>query len=117
MCAEGGLGDDPSDLPIAGCAPEWMSEKAIAIGQYFVATGLFVLFGVTFPITGSKALSAYLFEEYEKITGGFWGFEKDPYEMAKLLIAHIEKKREALGIDKPKERILYDMEMRRHLKY
>jgi len=30
---DGGLGDDISDLPAAGAAPEWMSEKAIAIGQ------------------------------------------------------------------------------------
>ena len=42
----GGLGNDISDLPAAGCAPEWMSEKAIAIGQYFVASGVYTLFGV-----------------------------------------------------------------------
>ena len=37
---EGGLGDDISDLPAAGAAPEWMSEKAISIGQYFVSSGV-----------------------------------------------------------------------------
>ena len=37
----GGLGNDISDLPAAGAAPEWMSEKAIAIGQYFVASGVY----------------------------------------------------------------------------
>ena len=36
---EGGLGEDLSDLPVVGAAPEWMSEKAIAIGHYFVACG------------------------------------------------------------------------------
>jgi len=46
MVKDGGLGDDISDLPAAGAAPEWMSEKAIAIGQYFVASGVFTVFGV-----------------------------------------------------------------------
>ncbi|MBU2599300.1 anaerobic carbon-monoxide dehydrogenase catalytic subunit [bacterium] len=117
VVAEGGLGDDYSDLPIAGAAPEWMSEKAIAIGQYFVASGALVVFGVTFPITGSKALSNHLFNEYEKITGGKWSFEPDPIKMAHIIIDHIDKKRAALGIDKKPERVLYDMEMRRELKF
>jgi carbon-monoxide dehydrogenase catalytic subunit len=117
MVAEGGLGDDVSCLPVAGCAPDWMSEKAIAIGQYFVATGLLVVFGVSFPITGSQGVSDHLFKEFENITGGKWAFEPDPIKMARLIIDHIDKKRKALGIDKPKERILYDMEMRRELKY
>ncbi|MBU1614179.1 anaerobic carbon-monoxide dehydrogenase catalytic subunit [bacterium] len=119
MVREGGLGDDISDLPVVGCAPEWMSEKAIAIGQYFVASGVFVVFGVTFPTTGSQGLSNHLFNEYEKITGGKWAFEPDPMKMARLIIDHIDKKRAALGIDKPqeKERVLYDMEMRRELKF
>ena len=112
---EGGLGDDISDLPAAGCAPEWMSEKAIAIGHYFVASGVYTIFGVTFPTTGSKVVSDYLFQELEEIWGGKWGFAKDPLEMAKMMIAHIDKKRKALGIDKARERVLYDMEMRREL--
>ena len=112
---EGGLGDDISDLPAAGCAPEWMSEKAIAIGHYFVASGVYTIFGVTFPTTGSKVVSDYLFQELEEKWGGKWGFAKDPMEMAKLMIAHIDKKRKALGIDKARERVLYDMEMRREL--
>ena len=54
---EGGLGDDISDLPAAGAAPEWMSEKAISIGQYFVASGVYTVFGVTFPTLGAKMLT------------------------------------------------------------
>jgi hypothetical protein len=46
----GGLGDDISDLPAAGSAPEWMSEKAISIGHYFVASGVYTVFGVTLPV-------------------------------------------------------------------
>jgi carbon-monoxide dehydrogenase catalytic subunit len=112
---EGGLGDDISDLPAAGAAPEWMSEKAIAIGQYFVASGVFTVFGTTFPITGSKNMQDLLYNEMEKTLGGKWAFEPDPKEMAKLMLEHIDKKRKALGIDKARERVLYDMAMRREL--
>jgi len=112
---EGGLGDDISDLPAAGAAPEWMSEKAIAIGQYFVASGVFVVFGVTFPVFGSRKFAKLLTEDFEKITGGKWAYEPDPIKAADLMIAHIDSKRKALGLDKKKERILYDMAMRREL--
>ena len=50
MVKTGGLGESIADLPVAGAAPEWMSEKAISIGQYFVASGVFTVFGVTFPL-------------------------------------------------------------------
>jgi len=112
---EGGLGDDISDLPAAGAAPEWMSEKAISIGHYFVASGVYTLFGTTFPTTGSKILTDYLFKGLEEEWGGMWDFVEDPIEMAKKMIAHIDKKRKALGIDKARERVLMDMEMRREL--
>jgi len=112
---DGGLGDDISDLPAAGAAPEWMSEKAIAIGQYFVASGVFTVFGTTFPITGSEEMCKLLFEEMEEIVGGKWAFEPDPLKATQLMIAHIDKKRKALGLDKKRERVLYDMAMRREL--
>lgn len=115
MVKEGGLGDDISDLPVAGAAPEWMSEKAISIGQYFVASGVYTIFGATWPTIGSRELTDYLFKDYEKIYGGKWDFEPDPQKMARLMIDHIDNKRKALGIDKARERILYDMAMRRDL--
>jgi len=111
----GGLGTDISDLPAAGAAPEWMSEKAIAIGQYFVASGVYTLFGVNWPTTGSEILTDYLFKGIEEELGGKWDFEADPEMMAKKMIAHIDLKRKALGIDKARERVLYDMAMRREL--
>ncbi|MDD4874001.1 MAG: hypothetical protein PHE15_03380, partial [Dehalococcoidales bacterium] len=115
MVKEGGLGDDISDLPVAGAAPEWMSEKAISIGQYFVASGVFTVFGVTWPTTGSQELTNYLFGEFEELYGGMWAFEPDPIKAAHLIISHIDKKRKALGIDKARERVLYDMGMRREI--
>lgn len=115
MVRTGGLGNDISDLPVAGAAPEWMSEKAIAIGHYFVASGVFTVFGVGLPVEGSPVFSEYLFEELETILGGKWAVEPDPAKMAALMIDHINAKREKLGIAKGKERVLYDMEMRREL--
>jgi carbon-monoxide dehydrogenase catalytic subunit len=115
MVKDGGLGDDISDLPAAGAAPEWMSEKAITIGQYFVASGVFTVFGVTWPTLGSKEVTDYLFRGFEEKFGGKWAFEPDPLKMAKLMIEHIDKKRKALGIDKARERVLFDMAMRREL--
>ena len=113
MVKEGGLGDDISDLPAAGAAPEWMSEKALAIGQYFVASGVYTVFGTTWPTTGSDHVTNHLFEEYEDIFGGKWAFEADPVKAAHMMIEHIDKKRKALGIDKARERVLFDMAMRR----
>ncbi|MFC1914415.1 anaerobic carbon-monoxide dehydrogenase catalytic subunit [Chloroflexota bacterium] len=115
MVKDGGLGDDICDLPAAGAAPEWMSEKAISIGQYFVASGVYTVFGVTWPTEGSKEVTDYLFKDMEEKYGGMWDFETDPIEAARKMIAHIDKKRKALGIDKARERVLYDMEMRREL--
>ncbi len=111
----GGLGTDISDLPAAGAAPEWMSEKAISIGHYFVSSGVYTVFGVTFPTVGSDIFTDYLFRGLEEELGGKWDFEPDPVLAAKKMIAHIDMKRQALGIDKARERVLYDMAMRREL--
>jgi anaerobic carbon-monoxide dehydrogenase catalytic subunit len=112
---EGGLGDDISDLPAAGAAPEWMSEKAISIGHYFVASGVYTVFGVTFPTLGAPRLTKYLFNDIAETYGGKWDFEVDPIEGANKMIRHIDERRAALGLDKEKERVLYDMAMRREL--
>ncbi len=71
------------------------------------------MFGVTWPTIGSKEVTDYLFKGIEEELGGKWDFEQDPELMAKKMIAHIDLKRKALGIDKARERVLMDMEMRR----
>jgi len=111
----GGLGDDISDLPVAGSAPEWMSEKAISIGHYFVASGVYTVFGVTLPVTGAPVFQDYLFNKFEGLYGGMWDLEVDPVKHARKMIAHIDKKRHALGIDKARERVLFDMAARREI--
>jgi carbon-monoxide dehydrogenase catalytic subunit len=113
MVRVGGLGNSIADLPAAGAAPEWMSEKAISIGQYFVASGVYTVFGVTYPIVEGTKFHKHIFEELEEQGLGKWGFAVDPYAMAKMMIAHIDKKRKALGIDKARERVLMDMADRR----
>ncbi|MCP3887698.1 MAG: anaerobic carbon-monoxide dehydrogenase catalytic subunit [Desulfobulbaceae bacterium] len=115
MVKVGGLGECIADLPAAGCAPEWMSEKAIAIGQYFVASGVYTVFGHTFPMTKGTRFEKHLFEELEELGFGKWGFAEDPIEMARLMVSHIDKKRAQLGIDKTRERVLLDMADRRDL--
>jgi len=109
------LGNDISDLPLAGAAPEWMSEKAISIGHYFVTSGVFTVFGVHWPTIASEEFTHFLFREYEDLYGGMWAFESDSNKMAARMIDHINRKREALGIHVKRERVLFDMAMRREL--
>ena len=42
-----------SQVPVVGCAPEWMSEKAVSIGNYVVATGIDTFLGVDPYVCGS----------------------------------------------------------------
>jgi carbon-monoxide dehydrogenase catalytic subunit len=98
IVAEGGLGNDISDLPAAGAAPEWMSEKAVSIGFYFVASGVYTMIGKPLPMMGSKKMFNYLTDEIEKETGGKWAFEEDPVEAAHKMIRHIDKKRKLLKL-------------------
>lgn len=98
IVSAGGLGNDLSDLPVAGAAPEWMSEKAVAIGFYVVASGVYTMIGHPLPMMGSKNLYKYLTDEIEQEVGGKWAFEKDPVKAAHLMIRHIDGKRKALKL-------------------
>jgi carbon-monoxide dehydrogenase catalytic subunit len=114
MVKEGGLGDDISELPAVGSAPLWMSEKAVAIGQYFVTSGAHVIFQ-DLPVTGAKQFSEFILDGLKEEYGASWGVESDPIKLARAMIAAIDGKREALGINKKQERVLMDMAMRRDL--
>jgi carbon-monoxide dehydrogenase catalytic subunit len=102
---EGGLGDDIDEVPAVGLAPEWMSEKALAIGTYCVASGAYVIFGGSSPMSGmpdrvknSDQVLKYISEGWEEIYGGKLEFIADPDEMIKKTIEHIDKKRAALSL-------------------
>ncbi len=114
MVKEGGLGESIADLPACGTAPLWMSEKAVAIGQYFVASGAHVVFQ-NLPVTGAKAFNKYLLDGMKEEYGACWDYEDDPIKLAHKMIKAIDEKREALGINKKQDRVLFDMEMRRDL--
>ena len=98
MIREGGLGEDLSDLPVAGAAPEWMSEKAVSIGMYVVGSGIFTVFGTPLPVEGSQAVCSYLTEELKKEVGASWAWESDPVAAARLMIEHMNQKRAALKL-------------------
>ena len=105
MVEDGGLGDDIDQIPAVGLAPEWMSEKALAIATYCVASGAYVIFGGASPISGmpdrvsdSDVLLHYLSEGWEKEYGGKLEFIQSPDDMIKATLAHIDEKRAALGL-------------------
>jgi len=118
LVSEGGLGDELAGLPVVGACLESIHEKALAIGQYFVASGLLVVFAEEmFPVSGSEAVSDYLFNGIENDLGGKWAVQSDPVKAADLLLERIESKREALGINEETERKLFDMDDRRALTF
>jgi carbon-monoxide dehydrogenase catalytic subunit len=98
IVAEGGLGTDLADLPVAGAAPEWMSEKAVSIGFYFVASGAYTVIGKPLPMMGAPLLHKYLTEEIEAEVGGKWVFEEDHVEAAHKMLRHIDRKRKSLKL-------------------
>jgi carbon-monoxide dehydrogenase catalytic subunit len=112
---EKGLGDDLSSLPAIGVAPEWMSEKAVSIGCYFVASGIDVVLGHPFHISGSDNVTAFLNSEAADIFGARFHVCEDPLQAAAVIIELLDAKREKLGINKKAERKLYDMKDRREL--
>ena len=92
------LGVDISQLPLAGAAPEWYSEKAVAIGAYVVASGITTVLGVQPPIFGSAAVVDLLANGLEGVVGAKFAVEPDPEKAAVLIRRHLEEKRRALGL-------------------
>jgi anaerobic carbon-monoxide dehydrogenase catalytic subunit len=121
VAQEGGLGEDISDIPVVGIAPEWMSEKALAIAFYAVASGLYVIFGVESPVKGSPTVERMMSEGWEKKLGGKMEFILDKEAILAASLAHIDKKRDALKLRKYEkgsfgvEKVLMDMADRRKL--
>ncbi|MBU2510449.1 anaerobic carbon-monoxide dehydrogenase catalytic subunit [bacterium] len=112
---EGGLGDDISQLPAVGVAPEWMSEKAVAIGTYFVASGIDVILGQPFSIEGSENVKTFLNEKTRELFGASFHDCEDPYQATAKILEILDEARKNLGINKKQERKLYDMKDRREL--
>jgi carbon-monoxide dehydrogenase catalytic subunit len=96
------LGTDVSDLPLAGAAPEWYSEKAVSIAFYVVATGIFTVLGPMPPITGSMNVVKLATDGLNEVLGACLAVEPDPEKAAVLIRRHIEQKREGLGLSSVK---------------
>ncbi len=98
MATEGGLGDDIADIPAVGMAPEWMSEKALSIATYCVASGAYVIMGVTNPVKGSEEVQRIISEGWRKKVGGRLEFISDAEEIVEAALAHIDERRAALKL-------------------
>jgi len=92
------LGVDIDQLPLAGAAPEWYSEKAVAIGAYVVASGITTVLGVQPPIFGSPHVVDLLADGLAGVVGARFAVEPDPDKAALLIRRHIEAKRQGLGL-------------------
>jgi carbon-monoxide dehydrogenase catalytic subunit len=92
------LNTDISALPLAGAAPEWYSEKAVAIGVYVVASGIYTVLGTAPPVFGSPNIVKLLTEGLEDVFGATFAVEPDPNRAAVLIRRHIERKRAGLGL-------------------
>lgn len=121
MAAEGGLSDEIGGMPAVGIAPEWMSEKAIAIGCYFAASGVPVIFGGTSPVGSSAEVTRIITDVWLERFRGAFHFEPDPEKMLALALDYIDKAREALKLRKYEqgkfatEKVLMDMAARREI--
>jgi carbon-monoxide dehydrogenase catalytic subunit len=99
MVTEGGLGEDISDLPGVGLAPEWMSEKALTIGTYLAASGVYTIFGMQSPVAGSPEITRMIGQGWEEKVGGKLEFEADWHKAVEKGLEHIDKKRQALKLE------------------
>lgn len=91
-------GIDVPQLPILGCAPEWMSEKAVSIGNYVVATGIDTYLGVVPYTGGSDVVTDLLTNKVRDWVGAAFTYETDIDKLGDLMIERIEEKRRALNI-------------------
>lgn len=122
MAKEGGLSDEIAGMPAVGIAPEFITEKAIAIGAYFAASGVPVIFGGNSPVGASKEVTRIMTEVWMERYMGALHFEPDPEKILAMTLDYIDKARERLKLRKYEpgkfgaERVLMDMAARREIK-
>jgi carbon-monoxide dehydrogenase catalytic subunit len=91
-------GIDIPQVPVVGCAPEWMSEKAVSIANYVVSTGIDTYLGIEPQVKGSSQMMELITEGTKKLTGAGFIINTDPDQLVQAMIDGIEAKRAALGI-------------------
>ena len=90
-----------SQIPLCGCAPEWMSEKAVSIGNYVVATGIDTYLGVDPYSKGSSEITELLQGDArgcKEWVEAHFVVDTNIESLGDKMIAAIEAKRTALGI-------------------
>ncbi len=92
------IGVAAKQLPIAASAPEFVTEKAVAIGTWAVGLGLLTHVGDQPYVSGSGPLVNLLTSGVESLTGGKFYVEPDPEKAATTIIDAINQKRSALGL-------------------
>jgi len=121
MAEEGGLSDEIAGMPAVGIAPEWMSEKALAIGAYFAASGVPCIFGGESPVGASEEVTKIMTDVWFERFMGTLEFEPDPEKMLERALNYIDAARENLKLRKYEpgkfgtERVLMDMAARREI--
>ncbi|MEF8873392.1 MAG: anaerobic carbon-monoxide dehydrogenase catalytic subunit [Candidatus Thermoplasmatota archaeon] len=89
---------DPTELPVAVTAPEYMEQKATIAAVAAIGYGLYTHVSPTPPVTGSENVVKLLTEDVEELTGGKLAVGDDPETIVDGIEDHIEKKRDALGL-------------------
>lgn len=101
------MGIDIKDLPVVASAPEDMSEKAVVIGTWLVATGWPTHVAVLPFIHGSPLVVQIAENTARDVYGGYFVFEEDPNEAARRLVNIVKNRRWRLGIGEDKETIYW----------
>jgi len=121
MAAEGGLSEEIGGMPAVGIAPEWMSEKAVAIASYCAASGVPVIFGGDNIFSASKEVTNLMTNVWMERFRGCFVFEKDIEKILEMTLNFIDKAREELKLRKYEsgkfgtEKVLMDMAARRDI--
>ncbi|MFA7466913.1 MAG: anaerobic carbon-monoxide dehydrogenase catalytic subunit [Desulfotomaculaceae bacterium] len=92
------LGVDVDKLPVAASAPEFKTEKAVAIGTYAVALGMPVHLGVVPPVLGSAQVTSLLTAGIKNLLGGYFIVETDPVASARLIFEALQERRQGLEL-------------------
>jgi len=91
-------GIEVTQLPVIGCAPEWMSEKAVSIANYVVSTGIDTYLGIEPQVKGSDQMMELITEGTRKWVGAGFIINKNADELVEAMIEGIEAKRAAIDI-------------------
>jgi carbon-monoxide dehydrogenase catalytic subunit len=93
-------GVDVPKVPFVASAPEGMSEKAVAIGTWYIANGIPTHVGPIPPLEGSSLVWSVVTCIAHDVFGGSFILETDPQVAVKKLLAALDYRTWKLGIHK-----------------